>query len=338
MKNRPNLFDYATSELSQDAFLAWLIQWADDKYKDQDNALYSCAKSFVNELLGQKDDYNILTVKAGRQWNNIDIWALVNDEHFIVIEDKKGTKEHSDQLSRYSEIAKEHYKNSAIKIHLVYFKMEEQGQYSNIKDVGFSVFKRAKMLSILENYLKQTIDLQQNDILKDYYENLKRLDIEIKSYSTRPLDKWNPWYGWQGFYAELQNHIGGDWNYVPNRSGGFLGFWWHHKLDNDLHYYLQLEQENLIFKLIVEDTNKRRETRNFYRGFLYNKAKELNISISQFGRIGKHMGVAKLNSGYRKTDENGMLDFQATLENLKNIMNLINETEKEITAHNKELS
>ena len=44
MKKRPNLFDYATSELSQDAFLTWLIQWADEDYKDLDNSLNSCAK------------------------------------------------------------------------------------------------------------------------------------------------------------------------------------------------------------------------------------------------------------------------------------------------------
>ena len=47
------------------------------------------------------------------------------------------------------------------------------------------------------------------------------------------------------------------------------------------------------------------------------------------------MGVAKLNPEYRITNENGLLDFQATVENLKGIMKLINETEKEIKAHNK---
>ncbi len=27
---------------------------------------------------------------SGRQWNNIDVWALVNDKYFIAIEDKSG--------------------------------------------------------------------------------------------------------------------------------------------------------------------------------------------------------------------------------------------------------
>jgi hypothetical protein len=47
------------------------------------------------------------------------------------------------------------------------------------------------------------------------------------------------------------------------------------------------------------------------------------------------MGVAKLKSEYRITNENGLLNIQATVNNLKDIMKLINETEKEIKAHNR---
>ena len=89
-----------------------------------------------------------------------------------------------------------------------------------------------------------------------------------------------------------------------------------------------------MFKLYAYNENERREVRDLYRRHLYKKAKELNISISQFGRLGAYMGVAKLNSEYRLINENGLLDFQATVENLKGLMKLINETEKEITAHN----
>ncbi|HHG86076.1 MAG TPA: hypothetical protein ENJ82_15110, partial [Bacteroidetes bacterium] len=99
---RPNIFDYATSELSQDAFLTWLIKWADKDYQEINSPLNACAISFVQELLGKDKSYTIETIETGRQWKNIDIWALVNNQYFLVIEDKKGTKEHSDQLNRYS--------------------------------------------------------------------------------------------------------------------------------------------------------------------------------------------------------------------------------------------
>jgi len=118
--NKPNLFEIATSELSQDAFITWLLQWADKKYSQVDENLHSCAVSFVQALLNQTTDYKVEEIEAGRQWNNIDVWAEVNNEYFIVIEDKKGTKEHSDQSKRYAEIAKEHYKNEDIKIILIF--------------------------------------------------------------------------------------------------------------------------------------------------------------------------------------------------------------------------
>ena len=62
MSKKPNLFNYATSELSQDAFLAWLIQWADKDNKKNDSYLNACAVSFVQELLGNES--NLLSLIA----------------------------------------------------------------------------------------------------------------------------------------------------------------------------------------------------------------------------------------------------------------------------------
>lgn len=337
MINKPNLFHYATSELSQDAFLAWLIQWADVQFLETDKHLNECAKLFVKKLLGKDRSIKIKKVVSGRQWNNIDVWALINEKYFLVIEDKKGTSEHSNQLKRYAELSKKHYEKKDIEVILVYFKMEEQSNFNNIKESGFKIFNRQMMLDILNDYYISVPKNVQNDILTDYYENIRNLDMKVNSYITQPLSKWD-WYSWQGFYSELQKHINGHWDYVSNAAGGFLGFWWnwHDSVidEKQFEYYLQLEQDKFVFKLYVHNENNRRIIREFYRNYLYKKAKELNIGISQFGRIGKWMGVAKLNSEYRVVEENGLLNFQATLENLKQLMKLIDETNIEITAHN----
>ncbi len=111
---QPNLFNFATSELSQDALIAWLAQWADKKYEVTDKALHKCAQLFIKKLLG-KDNYQVTDVISGRQWENIDVWILVNSQYFIIIEDKKGTKEHSDQLERYKIIAEKKYISSSIR-------------------------------------------------------------------------------------------------------------------------------------------------------------------------------------------------------------------------------
>lgn len=337
---RPNLFDYATSELSQDAFLEWLITWADQEYKKIDSDLNVCAVAFVRELLGVKSDYPINQVEVKRQWEHIDISVVINEKYFIVIEDKKGTKEHSDQLKRYSEIAEAHY-SKKFEIKLVYFKMEEQGDYINVKEAGFSLFDRKKMIEIIQHYIDSTKAEKYNDIIVDYYKNLKNLDDKINSFETFLLKDWG-WYSWQGFYSKLQKQQkieNGKWQYVPNPKGGFLGFDWNW-IDSEIDgkkfwVYLQLEHDKLFFKISVEEKENRITCRDNYRNYLYKKVEELKIDISQFGRTGATMGVAILHSAYLKENEKGYLDFQATVDNLERITKLIKETDKAIQASNK---
>lgn len=337
MKPRPNIFDHATSELSQDAFLTWLISWADKDYQVVDRSLNACAVSFVQKLLVKDESYEIENVKAGRQESNIDVWALVNNLYFIVIEDKKGSSEHSDQLIRYAAFAKIKYKKSNIKIVLVYFKMEEQGSYGAIEKAGYSLFQRSEMLLILQNYIDSTEKAIQNDIIVDYYENLRSLDRNISSYISIPVnEKWSP-HAWQGFYSELQKHFGGNWKYVSNRAGGFMGFWWHWKRSTingkECDHYLQLEQEKLVFKISVEKESERREIRDFYQKVLFKKEKQVQESdkkIIPYGRIGRYMSVAKLTKDYRQTNDDGLLNLDATVEKLKLMMQLMDDTEAAI--------
>ncbi|MDE0471710.1 MAG: PD-(D/E)XK nuclease family protein, partial [Ekhidna sp.] len=174
MNSIPNLFSLATSELSQDAFICWLITWADKKHESTDSGLNKLAIQFVQKLLGKDNSYAIDEVKVKRQWHKIDVSALVNGQYFLVIEDKKGTRAHSNQLNRYSERAKKHYKESDIEVKLIYFKMEEQGDYTKVEEAGFTVFGRGDMLEILDPYFAGS-DTPKNDIICDYYEHLKRL-------------------------------------------------------------------------------------------------------------------------------------------------------------------
>ena len=120
MTTKPNIFSLATKELSQDGFFTWLLQWADNDHSKHNQQLNETAKDFVRLLLGKSTDFQITKVKAGRQWNNIDIWAEINDEYFIGIEDKTNTGEHSEQLERYKEIASNHYKDKKHKLVFVY--------------------------------------------------------------------------------------------------------------------------------------------------------------------------------------------------------------------------
>ena len=327
---RPNIFEFATSELSQDALLAYLIQWGDNKFKAEDRDLNDCAKSFIIKLLNLDSSYKIDSVKVGRQWNNIDVWALVNNKHFIVIEDKVSTKEHSNQLIKYSSIAKKHYENTDIEVKLIYYKMEEQGQLKNVHEAGYSIFQRVDMISILNKYTSKNIP-KHNDIILDYYRNLISIDNKINSFQKLPFTKWHK-YSWQGFYSELQKELGGSWDYIPNASGGFIGFWWNYKFSktNEYEYYLLLQEGKLVIKLYVYNETKRREIRHFIRSVLFTQAKKQNIELIKFGRLGANMGVAALTCDYRILNSEKVIDLPLTVNKLKEIESLLNQTEHAI--------
>lgn len=85
MKSKPNLFSIATKELSQDAFIAWLLQWADESYLETNKELNITGRKFISFLVSGKEsisEIDIHRVIAERQWDNIDIWAVLMSNIF----------------------------------------------------------------------------------------------------------------------------------------------------------------------------------------------------------------------------------------------------------------
>jgi len=111
----PNLYHFATSELSQDATLAYLLSWAKPEYGESHPLLNQLGEKLLREMvtasakrMGRTDPLAGLaidTLNVGVQRDHIDVWAEVNDNLFLVIEDKVDTCEHSDQISRYKKLA-----------------------------------------------------------------------------------------------------------------------------------------------------------------------------------------------------------------------------------------
>lgn len=110
-----NLFKYAKKELSQDAFLIWMISNADKK--NADTIERSVALDFISFLLG-KVITDVNTVELHPQWEHIDIVAEITAESgskkYIFIEDKTTSNEHSNQLKTYSGKIEKKYAHSEI--------------------------------------------------------------------------------------------------------------------------------------------------------------------------------------------------------------------------------
>jgi len=249
---KPNIFHYATKELSHDGFFTWLLNWADCDNSQYDNELNICAQNFVRLLLNVNATYKIETVEAGRQWNSIDVWAVVNNEYFIVIEDKKDTTEHSDQLERYKKIAIEHYKGTEMKIVFVYLKTgnESIANYKKYEEKGFKVFTRKQVLDVL-NTCKSN-----NSLVNDFKEVMHNLEIQTNNFvSLSDLKKWD---FAAGFFLELQQKLDkGDWHYVNSPSGRFLAFFYNrNEIEEYFTLYIQIENHlEKGLKLVVKITD-----------------------------------------------------------------------------------
>lgn len=275
-----NLFNYAYKELSQDAVICWLIKWA---YYDKPvvvsgisgpryDRLRKCGKEFIEALFdkhNKKVPENIINdqVKIWQQDNNIDVLARIG-EYVLLIEDKKGSGDHSDQLERYyqlvvdgmsaaGEVSGEDF------ILPIYLKTETQSLFDVLRienSTKYKVFDRTDFLDVIEPFDTA------HPILSDFTSYLKYIEEDTQSYKEwreggKVIESYR---SWQGFYRELENHlvafdrdnsetgfgngygykcssVGGSWkhgwekdkpwgwNWVNNPSGGFAGFWWYYK-------------------------------------------------------------------------------------------------------------
>lgn len=134
MKKEPNIFEFATGELSQDAFICWLVSWLD---YGEEHELKSAAKEFVALLcrIGG-DDKHVKSVDIGslnkvksfkkkvlRQYGKMDVFFIVDVRGMqtcFIIEDKTNSFPHSDQLKNYEKFVKEEH--ASLLIIKVYFK------------------------------------------------------------------------------------------------------------------------------------------------------------------------------------------------------------------------
>lgn len=229
-----NLFNYATSELSQDAFLCWLLSYAQEKkYSGDDDKLQKCAQSLIKVfLLGQKGileknliKEDLIVEKIEKQWKYIDVLVTLKDGKKIIIEDKTYTTDHDNQLQRYIKDVETQGK----KVYGVYYKTGfccetiEDDMYK-----GYYFFNLERIKEFFEKYddIDNAIFNNYRDFIIEYYE-------EKNKYKSTAISEWTPTMI-QGFYDNLvkkinlkgkltDGHCG--YGYVPNKSGGFYGLW-----------------------------------------------------------------------------------------------------------------
>ena len=292
---RNNIFNFATSELSQDAFICWLCNWVnfdDNILSEDEKKLKLLATEFIEKMLGEKLEDRKVNIK--RQYQKIDVLLEIQNKTefitneneknpvvdiYVIIEDKVGTGLHSNQIEIYTKLISEKNKNinkGKALIKTVYYKIYDEDNMERLKENGVNVILgRENILELLKEYK----DKINNSIFENYHNYLSNIETDVNSYEKKNLEDWNS-NCYIGFFKELKNeknlleHAIGrqkdcSWGYVNNSSGGFMGMWWFplseekiNKLTetSDEDIYLQIEQYNqkniIAIKYSVPKKNK----------------------------------------------------------------------------------
>ena len=340
----PNIFHHATKELSQDAMISWLIAWAGQDGADGDEDLRKCARRFVGALLNHKREDRIrlprdVTTEIRQQDNKVDVLARIDGTHVLLIEDKTGTTAHGNQLARgyeavvhgetgFGAVDKEH-------VRPIFLKTGNQSIADDREiedcDYGYKIFRRKDFLDVLNSYRGS------HRILVDFREYLQEIADRTNSYIEWTQDHHRCDYlAWEGFYREIESELLGvnngiewlNWHYVPNPSGGFMGFWWQPRgVGENCPLYLQLEVswwreaegEKLCFKVHANGQDRETQARlqqEWHERVLTAGREQVRRPARM--RRGNHMTIAEWTGGWLDFNpRSGRLDIGRTIENLR---------------------
>lgn len=328
---KPNIFNYAKSELTNDAIICWMLDWTNSEHE-----IYKNLSQDMIRLFTKNKDLDVESVKIKKQYKNIDVLVEVNDSEVIVIEDKVKTSSHSNQLERYKDTIdnEEFYKN--YNKHYIYYKVGNESQNNGVEQTGYTRIKRDEILNIIKKYR----DLN-NDLLNDYIDYLESIEKTSNMYKEEDdINKWD-WETWEGYYNHLQlkdDIKDGYWHYVSNPKGGFLAFIWncedynYVKDNKKIKYYIypQIESNSgnsdgektkISFKVECKDTAYRKELRENIYERLEKLLKEY-VSTDDLKRTklkdGLHMTLIEINNINTRTELEEIIKFSTKcLEEIK---------------------
>lgn len=265
---KPNIFDYAPKELSQDAFIVWLILYfncdVDISQEDKnqltadDYLLKKCSEEFITILLAKQINkpIKIKKIDAGKQRESIDIWATIElesgEQYLIIIEDKTSSSYHDNQLSRYREIGKRwckenNYYEDPI---CIYLKTGNESRQSlrYVTENGYSILGRTEIVEFLKRHEKI-----KNNIFTDFILRLTRIEASHYEFNLKVIGDWKD-NDWQGFFLELdKRELLEGWGFVNNVAGGFWNAVIHWPFWKGFPVHFQIEQGRICFKICFDE-------------------------------------------------------------------------------------
>ncbi len=260
----PNIFHHAKSELSQDAFLAWLCEWADRSFVDHPSGMHKVGRAFIAWLFDKRGElvpqYDVVEVKL--QEVRIDVLVILTSasgvKRYILIEDKTYTSDHKEQINGYlQELTKKYALTDHAQVLTVYFKSSLEPRK---RDGHLRLY-----LSDIDAFLV-SLDrsLIHSEIFNSWSEVRQHEFASHQRYLSRPVSEWesDQWYGCFDRMAGLVELEGTHPDYDYVHKADFIAFtlgW--QPMPSAWYCYVQIvagpgRQPALTFRLMAPDGMK----------------------------------------------------------------------------------
>ena len=102
---RPNIFKYATKELSQDAMICWFLECLNSEDQEYETIGFEFIKFIFKNIYDNIETAELFKKTPPKaQYEKIDVYAeiVINGTlHPVIFEDKTNTYLHDDQMYKY---------------------------------------------------------------------------------------------------------------------------------------------------------------------------------------------------------------------------------------------
>lgn len=161
---QPNLFEFATKELAQDAFIAWLFSWIHQEKQVDQPAMQEAARSLLASFLNAAIPGNVSKDQVAKatvveilpQQFAADLWIQFELPDrapiCLLIEDKTHTSFHSEQLDRAAKDGRDEAEKINAELIKIYFKTGWIRPDELQPPAGFTLVRRSEALEALTPY------------------------------------------------------------------------------------------------------------------------------------------------------------------------------------------
>jgi hypothetical protein len=312
---KPNIFKYATSELSQDAFFCWLIEWSKEEYAGE--KLNTISLNFINYILENTNKVKIdiiNTIEIVKQESNIDFLVKINNTFMIVFEDKTGTQHHDNQLVKYKQYIENKKGYKDYHVSYVYLKSDIVFSWEkwHVETAGYLLIDLFTLVKLLK---KDNI----GEIYNNYVQYLYDKKEKYLTYMGKNIDTWEH-TDWLGFIYNINYKIKGS-NFGEHYKGDD---WWlvlsqrHDKDNDDCCVSLEINKTTCVIKVIFEDDSRDKvKYKKLILDDIHKYLGQYSITAS-LSYSGKAMTIAYVND-YLVSD-NGIINLKETEDRIKDIV------------------